>query len=79
MIQALQQPITFDELGEWLPEISKCCYELHRSVIVEMPKPRGKHSKVSGNLAYEVGSVICQANLPYLIPKDCMIVRFGFI
>ncbi|HEY9651007.1 MAG TPA: hypothetical protein V6C95_10115 [Coleofasciculaceae cyanobacterium] len=49
MIQALQPPITFDEFVEWLPETSECRYELHRGVIVEMPKPRGKHSKVSGN------------------------------
>ena len=73
MIQALQQPITFDEFVEWLPETSECCYELHRGVIVEMPKPRGKHSKISGNLAYEVGSVIRQANLPYFIPKECIV------
>jgi Uma2 family endonuclease len=73
MIQALQQPITFDEFVEWLPETSECCYELHRGVIVEMPKPRGKHSKVSGNLAYEVGTVIRQANLPYFIPKECIV------
>lgn len=73
MIQALQQPITFDEFVEWLPETSLCCYELHRGVIVEMPKPRGKHSKISGNLAYEVGSVIRQANLPYFIPKECIV------
>jgi Uma2 family endonuclease len=38
-----------------------------------MPKPRGKHSKISGNLAYEVGSVIRQANLPYFIPKECIV------
>ncbi len=42
MIQALQPPITFDEFIEWLPEASECRYELHRGVIVEMPKPRGK-------------------------------------
>ncbi|MEQ8975612.1 MAG: Uma2 family endonuclease [Coleofasciculus sp. C1-SOL-03] len=52
MIQALQPPITFDEFIEWLPETSECRYELHRGVIVEMPKPRGKHSKLSGDLAY---------------------------
>lgn len=73
MIQALQPPITFDEFIEWLPETSECRYELHRGVIVEMPKPRGKHSKLSGDLAYNVGTAIRQANLPYFIPKECIV------
>ena len=73
MIQALQQAITFDEFVAWLPETSECRYELHRGVIVEMPKPRGKHSKVAGDLAYDVGTAIRQANLPYFIPKECII------
>jgi Uma2 family endonuclease len=73
MIQILQQPITFDEFIEWLPLVSECRYELHRGVIVEMPKPRGKHSKVSGNLAYDLGTAIRQANLPYFIPKECIV------
>lgn len=73
MIQALQPPITFDEFVDWLPETSECRYELHRGVIVEMPKPRGKHSKLSGNLAYDLGTAIRQANLPYFIPKECIV------
>ncbi|MBD1869632.1 Uma2 family endonuclease [Cyanobacteria bacterium FACHB-471] len=73
MIQVLQQPITFDEFVEWLPETSECRYELHRGTVVEMPKPTGKHSKVAGNLAYEVGAAIRQANLPYFIPKECIV------
>jgi Uma2 family endonuclease len=73
MIQALQPSITFDEFIEWLPETSECRYELHRGVIVEMPKPRGKHSKLSGDLAYDVGTAIRQANLPYFIPKECIV------
>ena len=73
MIQALQRSITFDEFVEWLPETSECRYELHRGVIVEMPKPRGKHSKVSGNLAYDLGTAIRQAKLPYFIPKECIV------
>jgi Uma2 family endonuclease len=67
MLQALQQPIAFDQFVEWLPETSECRYELHRGVIVEMPKPKGRHSKVSGNLAYDLGTAIRQANFPYCI------------
>lgn len=73
MLQALQQPITFDEFFEWLPETSECRYELRRGAIVEMPKPTGKHSNVSGNLAYELGAAIRQANLPYFIPRECIV------
>jgi Uma2 family endonuclease len=73
MIQALPQPITFDEFVEWLPGISEARYELHRGVIVEMPKPRGKHSRVAGDLAYELGTAIRQASLPYFIPKECIV------
>jgi Uma2 family endonuclease len=73
MIQALPQPTTFYQFVEWLPATSECRYELHRGVIVEMPKPRGKHSKVAGDLAYEVGTAIHQANLPYFIPKECLV------
>jgi Uma2 family endonuclease len=39
---------TFDEFIEWCPENSEVRYELHDGVIVEMPKPRGKHSKLMG-------------------------------
>lgn len=48
MSQALTKPLTFDEFIEWYPEDSKVRYELHDGVIIEMPKPRGKHSKIAG-------------------------------
>jgi Uma2 family endonuclease len=73
MIQALQPTITFDEFIAWLPESSENRYELHNGFIHEMPKPRGKHSKVSGDLAYDLGTAIRQANLPYFIPKECIV------
>ncbi|BAY27202.1 hypothetical protein NIES2100_70240 [Calothrix sp. NIES-2100] len=41
---------TFDEFIEWYPENSQVRYELYDGVIVEMPKPRGKHSKLTGSL-----------------------------
>lgn len=73
MIQALQTSITFDEFIAWYPENSGTRYELHDGVIVEMPKPRGKHSRVSGDLAFDLGSAIRQAKLPYFIPKECVV------
>jgi Uma2 family endonuclease len=48
MSQTLTKPITFDEFIEWYPEDSEVRYELYDGVIVEMPKPRGKHSRVTG-------------------------------
>ncbi|MEB3181698.1 MAG: Uma2 family endonuclease [Nostocaceae cyanobacterium] len=50
--QAQTEPklYTFDEFIEWCPENSAFRYELHDGVIVEMPKPRGKHSKLTGSL-----------------------------
>lgn len=41
---------TFDEFIEWYPEKSSVRYELYDGVIVEMPKPRGKHSNLTGSL-----------------------------
>ncbi|MBD2194108.1 MULTISPECIES: Uma2 family endonuclease [Calothrix] len=41
---------TFDEFIAWYPENSPVRYELYDGVIVEMPKPRGKHSKLTGSL-----------------------------
>ena len=49
-------PITFDEFVEWYPENLGYRYELRRGVIVERPKPRGKHSKLAGDLAFELGA-----------------------
>ncbi len=44
------QIFTFDEFMEWYPEDSFLRYELYNGVIVEMPKPRGKHSNLIGCL-----------------------------
>jgi Uma2 family endonuclease len=54
MAQALPKRITFNEFIEWLPETSEVRYELHDGVIVEMPKPTGKHSNVTGFLIEEL-------------------------
>ncbi|WP_416668143.1 Uma2 family endonuclease [Egbenema bharatensis] len=73
MIQALQQPTSFDDFVKWLPATSEGHYELHREVIVEMPKPRGKHSEVAGFVAAELNFAIRQQQLPYFIPKECIV------
>jgi len=48
--QAEPKIFTFDEFIKWYPENSELRYELHHGVIFEMPKPRGKHSKLTGSL-----------------------------
>jgi Uma2 family endonuclease len=72
MVQALQPQTTFDEFIEWLPE-SSAHYELHRGIIVEMAKPKGKHSAVAGFAQGELFLEIRHRQLPYLIPKECIV------
>ncbi len=47
MAQALTKPVTFEDFIKWYPDTGGR-YELHDGVIVEMPKPTGKHSNVTG-------------------------------
>ncbi|NEO25799.1 MAG: Uma2 family endonuclease, partial [Kamptonema sp. SIO4C4] len=74
MVAVIEQtPLSFDEFIAWYPNNSENHYELRRGIVIEMPKPRGKHSRLAGNLAYELGTVIRQNHLPYFIPKECII------
>ncbi len=73
MVQTLPQPITFDEFIEWYPENSGRRYELRRGVIVEMPKPKGKHSDVAGFASAELIVEIRRLQLAYFIPKECVV------
>jgi len=57
-IQTESKLYTFDEFIEWYPENSEIRYELHDGVIVEMPRPKGKHSKLTGFLILELGITI---------------------
>ncbi len=68
-----KKPVSFDEFVDWYPENSENRYELRRGVIIEMPKPKGSHSRIAGDLAYDLGTAIRQASQPYFIPKECVI------
>lgn len=70
---SLAQPVTVEAFLEWYPEVSEYRYELRRGVIVQMPKPRGKHSEVGGDNAKRLNYAIDGAGLPYLIPRECLI------
>jgi Uma2 family endonuclease len=52
MVQTQVEPkrYSFDEFIRWYPENAEVRYELHDGVIVEMPKPKGKHSNLTGSL-----------------------------
>ncbi|MCU0570800.1 MAG: Uma2 family endonuclease [Oculatellaceae cyanobacterium Prado106] len=73
MVQPLSISVTFDEFIEWLPESSECRYELRRGVIVEMPKPKGKHSKVAGFVNGKLFIEIERLGWPYFIPRECIV------
>lgn len=73
MTQAIPKQVTFDEFIAWYPEKSEYRYELHDGIIVQMPKPTGKHSEVAGFVALKAGIEIERLNLPYFIPKECVI------
>lgn len=76
MIQAIPKKVTFDEFIAWYPEKSAHHYELHNGVIVEMPKATGQHSELGGLLSFEIGLQCRRHQLPYFIPKECLVKPF---
>lgn len=66
-------PISFDEFIDWYPEGSESCYELRRGMIVEMPKPKGKHSEIARFAIKTLNNAIDQMQVPYFIPRECII------
>jgi Uma2 family endonuclease len=74
MVQNFPQLVSFDDFNEWLPASSEHHYELWDGVIVEMPKPRGEHSRIAGLIAAELNFAIRQAQQPWFVPKE-LIVR----
>ena len=69
---------TFDEFIEWYPEDSVVRYELHDGVIVEMPKPRGKHSKLTGFAIEELLIAIREVGKRgiWTIPRESIVRPF---
>jgi len=74
MMQIIAQDfIDFDEFSNWYAQKPGNRYELHDGTIVEMPKPKGKHSQIAGFLMAELSWEIKQLNLPYFLPRECLI------
>lgn len=74
-------PISFKEFLKWYPKDGKR-YELIEGVIVEM-LPTGSHEDISGFLVAELNFEIRKQNLPYSIPRNCLLKplapRSGYI
>ena len=74
MIAAIDKaPISFNEFIDGYPERSAIHYELKRGRIVEMPKPKGKHSDITGFAIKKLNYAIDQMQAPYFIPRECII------
>ncbi len=69
---------SFDEFIQWLPEKSEFRYELHNGIIIEMPKPRGKHSKLTGSIAGKLLVIINELSKTdiWFIPRESIIQPF---
>lgn len=66
-------PVSFKEFIDWYPEVSENRYELRRGVVIEMPKPKGKHSEIAGFVIKKLNNTIDQMQVPYVIPRECII------
>ncbi|AFZ58271.1 protein of unknown function DUF820 [Anabaena cylindrica PCC 7122] len=67
------EKVTLDEFISWYPENTDHRYELHDGVIVEIPKPKGKHSKLAGFISGKLFVEIQRSQLPFFIPRECII------
>lgn len=77
MTQAQAKPklYSFDEFISWYPENSEVRYELHDGVIIEMPKPKGKHSNLTGSLIEQLLITIRQMGKGgiWTIPRESIV------
>ncbi|MBP0021064.1 MAG: Uma2 family endonuclease [Cyanobacteria bacterium SBLK] len=74
MIQSLTRTVTFEDFIAWYPE-TVGRHELHDGIIVEMPKPTGQHSRVTGCLIEELILTIVQMEKRgiWTIPRESVV------
>ncbi|MDY6939827.1 MAG: Uma2 family endonuclease [Cyanobacteriota bacterium] len=74
MVQSLTQLVTFKDFMAWYPN-GGGHYELHDGIVVEMPKPTGKHSNVTGFLIEELILTIIEMGLRgiWTIPRESIV------
>jgi Uma2 family endonuclease len=73
MVLVKSKMISFDDFIIWLPERSIYRYELRDGEILEMPKPRGKHSEIAGSISGKLYLEITRLNLAYSIPRESIV------
>ncbi|WP_373542081.1 Uma2 family endonuclease [Chamaesiphon sp.] len=73
MLLTESKTISFDDFIIWLPERSAFRYELRDGEILEMPKPRGKHSEIAGLISGKLYLETTRLDLPYLIPRESIV------
>ncbi|WP_310488743.1 Uma2 family endonuclease [Chamaesiphon sp. VAR_69_metabat_338] len=73
MVLAKSKTLSFDDFIAWLPERSEFRYELRDRDLLEMPKPRGKHSEIAVLLSGQLYLEITRLGLPYLIPRESIV------
>ena len=73
--QAEPKLYNFDEFISWYPENSEVRYELHDGVIIKMPKPKGKHSNLTGSLIEQLLIIIRQMGKGgiWTIPRESIV------
>jgi len=74
-VQAQPKLYSFDEFISGYPDRSEVRYELHDGVIVEMPKPRGRHSILTGSLIEQLSIAIRQLGKggTWTIPREAIV------
>lgn len=74
MVQSSTKTVTFEEFIAWYPDTGRH-YELHDGIIVEMPKPTGKHSNLTGFLIEELILTIIQMGKRgiWTIPRESIV------
>ncbi len=72
-ITPLPTPVSLEQFIDWYPENSQYRYELYRGAIIQMPKPRGKHSEIAGSIHDELAFQIRSASYSYFIPRECIV------
>ncbi len=74
MIAAFDKPpIAIDDFLAWYPDTPDQRYELRRGTIIEMPKPKGKHSEIAGFIAKVLNQAIDRSQRLAFIPRECIL------
>lgn len=76
MVQATTKPLIFEEFLIQYGNNSR--YELADGELIDM-EPTGPHETVGGKLATQLGIAITTAQLPWFIPRTCLIRPFSEI